>query len=458
MSAAPRPTLVDSRRQFFWGEHELIDYGVPAHIGTSAWTIYTCLLRHVNSESVTFPSVPLLMAESGLSNRVVAKSIGVLKQVGLIEVDRQSHQWNVYRVLDALQAIRRNGWVSIKEARDEKSPAAVSGQKQVTKGHKPRDEKSPEQVTKSHAKKNQLKTTKEEGGEYKLEGDAHAETPAAPVVEPTPAPITTSIAARENQGGQTPPMPGGQTDTAAGVAVVSPDGEAAGAAITDAELEFLFGDQAPATQETGTITEVQEVPGGAAARPGAQEGQEGPSAPDLGPHDPEETRGLLVPALGGQKKLSALMEETPPGLTFGARRGWITRITPERAAQVIAAARVEAGADNPWTYIIRHLDMELGAQVKRGGSQSSGAPTVTPNGASLHAAVRMEVVPDVAPTDVYAVGARWQARDSGEIATITRTSLSPVRNGKITLYHLSNGQDLKAFELMGRYDHIGADE
>lgn len=303
------------------------------------------------------------------------------------------------------------------------------------------------------------KTSSKEGGEYNVTGDARAnQDPAAPAAELTPAPITTTIAAREERGGQPQPALGGQTDTTSLVAVVSPDGEAADAAITDAELEFQFRDQAPATQETGTLTEAQEIPGGAAARPGAQEAQEALSAADLGPHDPEATRALLVPALGGPRKLHGLMEENPPGLTAGARRGWITRITPERAVEIITAARTEAGGDNPWTYIIRCLDQEVGAQIKRGGAALGAAPTVTPNGASLHAAVRMEVVPDVAPTDVYGVGARWQARDGGEIVTIARTSLSPTRNGKATLYHLSNGQDLKAFELMGRYDHIGADE
>ncbi|WP_255673550.1 hypothetical protein [Deinococcus sp. 14RED07] len=40
--------------------------------------------------------------------------------------------------------------------------------------------------------------------------------------------------------------------------------------------------------------------------------------------------------------------------------------------------------------------------------------------------------------------------------TIARTSQTPARNGSVTLYHLSNGQELKAFELMSRYDQLKA--
>ncbi|MCD0174482.1 hypothetical protein IHN32_00740 [Deinococcus sp. 14RED07] len=286
------------------------------------------------------------------------------------------------------------------------------------------------------------------GGEYNVTDNAHAHAPAeptTPVAEPSPAPVTTTVAAREALGGLSAPV--------ASVAVVSPDGEAADAAITDTELEFLFGNQAPATQEPGMVTEVQEVPGGPAAPRGAQEAQEGPSDSELAPHDPESTRRVLTPALGGPKKLTALMTETPPGLKAGSRQDWVTRIRPERAGQIIAAARLEAGADNPWTYIIRHLDQEIGAQFRRGTAGQS-AVAVVPNGASLDPAVPLEVVADVAPTDGYGVGARWQARSGGEVITIARTSQTPTRHGSVTLYHLSNGQELKAFELLSRYDQL----
>lgn len=58
--------------------------------------------------------------------------------------------------------------------------------------------------------------------------------------------------------------------------------------------------------------------------------------------------------------------------------------------------------------------------------------------------------------DGYSVGARWQAGRGGEVITIARTSQTPARNGSVTLYHLSNGQELKAFELMSRYDQLKA--
>lgn len=54
------------------------------------------------------------------------------------------------------------------------------------------------------------------------------------------------------------------------------------------------------------------------------------------------------------------------------------------------------------------------------------------------------------------MGARWQAGRGGEVITVARTSQTPARHGSVTLYHLSNGQELKAFELMSRYDQLKA--
>jgi hypothetical protein len=62
----------------------------------------------------------------------------------------------------------------------------------------------------------------------------------------------------------------------------------------------------------------------------------------------------------------------------------------------------------------------------------------------------------VALADSYGVGARWQAGSGGEVSTIARTIQTPTRNGSVPLYYLSNSQELKAFELMSRYDQLKA--
>ncbi|MFC4640009.1 hypothetical protein [Deinococcus hohokamensis] len=402
MSAASRPRLVDSRQQFWWGEHQLIDYGVPAHIGTSAWAVYTCLLRHVNAESVTFPSVRLLMAETGLSNRVIGDSIAILKAAELIDVDRKSHQWNVYRILDVLHAIKKNRWALVKEeARDEKSPAPRSGRaapKQMTKSHQPREEKSPEHVTKSHTKKNHLKTTKE-GGVFDLEGDAR-ETPAAPapMALTSHAPSTTF----ENAALETTPKAMREPNTS--VAVLSPDGEAADAAVTDTDLACLFGDtQGP--QEASQVEAGEDVPPAAAPAP----------------HDPEETRALLVPALGGPKNLARYMKETPPGLRSGSRRAWITQISPARASEIIFEGRTEAGAENPWTYIIRLLDIEIGAVIPGKGGRKTEA--VIQPGAYLTAEEKAQ---QAARRPPVAEGETWYSRRSGRGYTVEEVTSQSV--------------------------------
>ncbi|WP_255674841.1 hypothetical protein [Deinococcus sp. 6GRE01] len=40
--------------------------------------------------------------------------------------------------------------------------------------------------------------------------------------------------------------------------------------------------------------------------------------------------------------------------------------------------------------------------------------------------------------------------------TVARTSQPPARNGSVPLYYLSNSEELKAFELMSRYDQLKA--
>jgi len=135
----------DKRKLGVWySEDEVFDYGVAKHVGGSALLVYFALCRHANNEGKAFPSIKLLMEECDLSNRVVAKSTRILKRLGLIEIEREKHQYNVYYVKSIKAAIALNNWQKI--ASDEKSPI----QKQVTKSHLASDEKSLGQVTKSH--------------------------------------------------------------------------------------------------------------------------------------------------------------------------------------------------------------------------------------------------------------------------------------------------------------------
>ena len=250
MSAAARPELKDARRQFWWGEHELIDFGIIRRIGTSAWAVYTCLLRHASLEGVAFPGVCLLQAETGLSNRVVAQSIKILKDNGLIDVQRKAHQSNVYRVLDVMHSIRAQGWERItRKADDEKSPAPLTrAPKQVTKMPPASDEKSPEQVTKSHAKKNQFKNQEKEGGVTSVTGNARATVPPAEPAQHVPPEHTTTFSF------ELPKPPVASLRPASGLPVGPPDGGAAGAAVVDGGLPALLGDQVTARQEPATMT------------------------------------------------------------------------------------------------------------------------------------------------------------------------------------------------------------
>jgi hypothetical protein len=127
--------LTDARPGHWWSENAVFDYGVAARLGTSAVLVYLALVRHSNGDSECFPSVKLLELETGLSNRVIAKSAKALEAVGLIEVDRSGRN-NEYRILTVQAAVSRQGWEKVR----------------VTKSHVTRDEKSRDQVTKGHTK------------------------------------------------------------------------------------------------------------------------------------------------------------------------------------------------------------------------------------------------------------------------------------------------------------------
>ena len=369
MSAAARPELKDARRQFWWGEHELIDFGIIRRVGTSAWAVYTCLLRHASPEGVAFPGVALLQAETGLSNRLVAKSIKILKDNGLIDVQRKAHQSNVYRVLDVMHSIRAQGWERLtRKADDEKSPAPlISASKQVTKMPSASDEKSPEQVTNSHAKKNQFKKHQEkEGGVTSVTGNARATVPPPESAQHVPPERTTTFSF------ELPKPPVARLRSASGPPMGPPDGGAADAAVVNGGFDLL-GDQVTAGQEPATVTGLEKVPRAAAA---SVLTLEGPGKSILALRPTREiagpSSGLLASLVGGRDSLKSLLFEITPsgGLS---RQLWL-KLTDDELTLVRVTAQAEAQASgiNFRTLVIRGLDRLIGAPAK---PPSSGSAT-----------------------------------------------------------------------------------
>ena len=92
----------------------------------------------------------------------------------------------------------------------------------------------------------------------------------------------------------------------------------------------------------------------------------------------------------------------------------MTRIRSEDAEQITTVARLGNGADNPWTYIIRPLDQEVGAQIRR-GTAGQGAVDVVLKDKSLDPAALMGILADCSLDQRLGVGIRWQVRSSGEV-------------------------------------------
>ena len=243
------------------------------------------------------------------------------------------------------------------------------------------------------------------GGEYNITANACAPmVQGAQVSQIVAAPLTTTTTScPEDKSG---------ADSRATRVALPPSGGDADASITDEELRFLFGTRSQANEESVTMTSTENVP------PAAPPAQAGFALDPDEPHDPETTRARLFPALGGQKKLNQLMEETPPGLQSGQRRSWITRITPDRATELIAEGRKLAGADNAWTYIIRLLDKEVGAQINRKGG--GGAVIAQPSSYDPPAPPVIVDVPR--PGDIIEIGTRWQHKHKKDV-TVTIVGL-----------------------------------
>ncbi len=280
------------------------------------------------------------------------------------------------------------------------------------------------------------------GGEYNLVDNAGAEAQPQPqalsVAQPAPAQSTTSEDAALNRSTHegephslTPealPLPQLPSPPTAVLEGPAPDGVTAGAVVedlslTDEEVEFIFG--------TGSADEtkaLEQIAGGGAAADG---GQEGVADDAVEPHDPESTRAVLVPALGGQSKLNGFMEEVPPGLRGKSRRAWVTEISPERAIALVNQGRLEAGAANPWTFIIRLLDVEIGSVI---GGKSAGREPVTPLPGAYLTAAEKEALATHYPA--VTAGEQWQSRKSGkkfEIEEVTSQTVFVLDLGEYTL-------------------------
>lgn len=359
---------------------------------------------------------------------------------GLVEVKKAGvPARNYYRVNREL-LIQRLQELADQQVEGEIVTTTSNGQTQQLEVDKPNDRsldnptasRTGNPTTKSKTSPKTSSKTTFKGGEYNVTGNAReTDTPEAQASQTNSAPFTTTIASRLEDEGEA-------DSQAASVAVLPPDGGDADASITDAELSALFGDQPQALEESETITLSENVPPAPPAVAALV------AASDEA-HDPEETRALLVPALGGQKKLNDLMEETPPGLRYGQRRGWVTQITPERAAELIAEGRKSAGADNPWTYIIRLLDKEVGARFNRSGS--GGVTVAMPN--SFDPPPPPVVIDAPRPADTIEVGTRWEhKRKEGVVVSIVDL------HGPIV--ELDTGEQLMSMYLTKDYRRIHA--
>jgi hypothetical protein len=251
--------------------------------------------------------------------------------------------------------------------------------------------------------------------------NAQPENPAPPVAVMNPPEVTTTEDAS---------LPNTSVaETADGPSPADASGEANGEApeLTDEEAEFLFGGQ------DDNATDLEQVPGGAAAAVLAEASED---------HDPEATRAVLTPNLGGQKKLNTLMEEKPPGLVkIGkTRRAWITEITPERAEELVIEARTGTVA-HPWTAITELLDREVGAKIQRGSKAAvvanGGATNVLKPGAS-----RVQVDAESAPNAYLGI---WEFRTNPEIVADV---VAATPSGEITL---RDGATMRSADLVIKY-------
>lgn len=280
------------------------------------------------------------------------------------------------------------------------------------------------------------------GGVFNLTSNAREGTPntAQPrrpaVVSPSPPPSTTEDASLKKEMKAV-------REQSAEVAVLPPDGGAADAAISDEDWNFLTASKPEAAQKSSMVTEVQKVPGGAAALELVAAGEI--------PHDPEQTRLVLTRALGGPAKLAGLLEETPPGLQEGERHRWVSSISPERAAELVAEGRKAGG--HPWTAITQLLDQEIGGKIVRG--QLGGRVPSQPSSGSHAPAKHAEAVDYSGDQGKFEVGARWREVASGQIRTLEgQETIQNKTAGSGLRYRLDDGTLVPALTLMTKFEFI----
>lgn len=260
---------------------------------------------------------------------------------------------------------------------------------------------------------------------------------------------------------------GGFQITIAPQAPTPPDGGAADAAGQDTHVPSQIQAQ-PAVGTVGQSTSTEQVPAAAGGPSGDQDAPAVPSVDALRsvpasefssrvPALPESPEYRALLSLFGKNLGGYLQEYTRTGSI--PRTQWL-RLTRAEVELVRDTAQAEARAaqGNMLTLAVRGLDRLIGAVSTprtAGSGTRPAASTVTPNGSSLNGFTPVEQVADVASTDRYGQGARWQARTGGVVVTIERTSSTPTKNGTATLYHLSDGRTLRMFELMQDFDHVG---
>ncbi|MFN4249844.1 hypothetical protein [Deinococcus sp.] len=272
------------------------------------------------------------------------------------------------------------------------------------------------------------------------------------------APSSSKVAARKTAGPQI---------TTAPQAPTPPDGGAADAAGQGTHAPSQVQDQPP-VRTVSQATRTEQVPWAAGGPSGDQGGPAAPSVDALRPVPTSElsTRVSARPESLEYKALLTLFGKNLGGyLQEYTRTGSIPRtqwlhLTLAELNLVRDTAQGEARATqgNMLTLAVRGLDRLIGAVSTprtAGSGTRPAAPTVTPNGSSLSPAAPLEQVADVASTDRYGSGARWEARTGGTVVTIQRTSDKPTKTGKTTLYHLSDGRAVNAMELMRDFDHVG---
>lgn len=284
-------------------------------------------------------------------------------------------------------------------------------------------------------------------------------SPAAPVNEQSLPAHTTSEASLSKELETV-------SEPRASVAVLPPNGGAANAAITDSELEFLFGANVEGPQEMQQVKSGKKVPGGVAGLLIQPVGR----GNALHPVDREKLleRPLAVPSdttyrlvkslIGGNKAIDdgILDTLTPAGAL--PRRDWL-RLTEEELIEARRVAQAEAQVEklNFYTCAIRGLDVLIGAPVGQTGQRGAPTNAVVANAGCHAAAPHFEEADRSGDVGKFDAGAGWTRKADGGAVIIERTELVKRRSTEGLVYHLSDGRTCNALQLMTGYEFRGAE-